>query len=534
MLVSLPFLVPVHRLPIPSFFEEAGAAALGLIAFAMALRRGHFPVPAISPWIAGLGLLMLAQPSFLPLASPELAWLQGLAALWAAAMMCVGASLRGEADVERITATLAFAMAAAVLVSAVASWGGGHRLALLHQPNLHANYQVLGLSCVAFLWTARRVPLWCALLAVAIIGSSLAISASRASLLELIWVAGVYALWSARRPQPRRFRALWMLATVLVVMGVCVFVLPDPVGGILAAKLADVFHSRELHVRLVEWEAALRIGGSSPWFGVGAGAYSSAQFATATPWAGSVPMQVEINAHNAVLHLFAETGAVGALMALLGVATWLVRALRTLLRDASLVQAWAVAGVGVELVHGLLEYPLWNVEFLGVAALLAGMGDPNRWTFALTKAARVAGTAAAFCGLALLAWTALVFNHVHDYWSGRPQDPSTIEAARRSLLRPYLDVAVALAMPLDRQDLDQKIAFNDRVVRTWPLRPVVQRQIVWLAMAGRDEEGDVLIEHMTRLMPASIVELGELVDTVQATELSADSRLRWRLVDRLP
>jgi ATP-dependent protease HslVU (ClpYQ) peptidase subunit len=56
-------------------------------------------------------------------------------------------------------------------------------------------------------------------------------------------------------------------------------------------------------------------------------------------------------------------------------------------------------------------------------------------------------------------------------------------------------------MPVDETHLPEKLAIGNRVMRTWPLREVVLRQCVLLALAGRDAEARALLEQARRTFP---------------------------------
>jgi O-antigen ligase/polysaccharide polymerase Wzy-like membrane protein len=56
-------------------------------------------------------------------------------------------------------------------------------------------------------------------------------------------------------------------------------------------------------------------------------------------------------------------------------------------------------------------------------------------------------------------------------------------------------------MTLDEQGLDDKLAFNSQVMRIYPVPSVVDRQIVLLALAGRDGDAARVLRAAVRVYP---------------------------------
>lgn len=557
-MISLPFLYPVHTYPIPTFFEEAFAFAAGLLAFACVVlgARGAIAAPAISIWIAVLSSYLLLQPRWMVPAYAEPAQMAGLYALWAAAMAVVGANLRLALGAEKLASILA----AAMLMSAVLDAGAGLVQALdlsaafkgivapsqgnavygnLVQRNLFANHLVLGAACLAYLWSGGRISAGPALACGVLLAHGIDASGSRAAMLMLGWLT-VWAWWQSRRgsgqPAARRF----LVATIAVIVAVGVFGLfaeaPAPSGplGSASARLIRFGGEAGASVRLAIYEAAFRTWLSAPLLGVGFGGFSWAHYTTPTPWVGAVPMNPETNAHNVLLHFLAETGLAGTSILVAGLALWCAR-LRG--RDLSPPVAWAAAVVGAELVHSLVEFPLWHAHFLGIAAVLAGFADLRPMTVRSVLAVRALGAGVLVLGGALLAsstrsylklqyWGMVVPQELRSAPEVRRLEGEAIVEARRSLLRPYADVGLALSLKITPEDLESKLAFNDRVLHFWQIYPLVQAQIAMLAMAGRDAEALQLLKQLARLQPQNLPELAAFFDALPDSQLSRSSPFR--------
>lgn len=76
------------------------------------------------------------------------------------------------------------------------------------------------------------------------------------------------------------------------------------------------------------------------------------------------------NAHNSVLHLAVELGIPAALLIVVPVGVFIVRRKPWRESDPRLQAAWLV--LGALLLHSMVEYPLWYMNFLFLAALATG------------------------------------------------------------------------------------------------------------------------------------------------------------------
>lgn len=167
----VPFLVGWHYFPIPSFFNELVAVAIGLLACALLLRKRYwqewkFPLIGLLP--LGLVLILILQiVAGLPV-FPQQNMLAALYLLWACCLIMLGAVPRREFALEKIIGVLCrFLLLAAVLSSLIGlqqlfhwhsffdSWlttsVSGKLVANLGQPNHLADLLALGLVSLLYL-----------------------------------------------------------------------------------------------------------------------------------------------------------------------------------------------------------------------------------------------------------------------------------------------------------------------------------------------------------------------------------------------
>ena len=155
---------------------------------------------------------------------------------------------------------------------------------------------------------------------------------------------------------------------------------------------------------------------------------------------------------------------------------------------------WIVAAVGVELIHSLIEFPMWSAHFLGVAALLMGtVAGVSRPDAACARAGAVLrrSFAAAVCASLAALW-------------------------------------LRMGAPLDRDELDLELRWSARVMRYLPSNAIVGRRAVFLALDGRADEAAALIDRLASHAPASRMKTVRLLQRTRGPDA-----VIARLVDRL-
>ena len=354
------------------------------------------PVPA--RWLVAFALFLAAQTAFAHPIYPLVPVLAALYVLYAALLVWLGAELAASNGTERAATILA----ACLLVGGLANAASGviqfyGTPALLRdvvaellypyraygniaQPNLFANYLALGGTALLFLWLRGNVRIGFALAAAMLLGFGFALSASRASLLYVLWyvLLGLLACRVQSGSDGRRLRsAAFGLAAVILAEYVAVPLLNTALGFSTAAN--DVLDrllptAVEGEPRWQMWLLAWHVFANSPLFGVGIGEFAGAVFRTGLSPNLTRFGQVWTSAHNMPLQLLAETGVLGAFLALGSVCTWCWKAGRRYFATAQAAMWWVIAAVGIELIHSMVEFPLWSAHFLGVTALLMGLG----------------------------------------------------------------------------------------------------------------------------------------------------------------
>lgn len=624
LMVTLPFLVPVHFWLLPTFWSEwlalfLGAMLVGLLGLSRyravhALTPGmHLPLPS---WLFLLGAIYAwLQPEWVVVPYAEHAELFAWYLCLAAALVWAGGVMREQMGLERLAVLTARAILVGALMMAstglmqwlgwsaqLAPWvvdgtSAGRVTGNLAQPNLYANYLVLGMLSALYLWRAGALGLRQFVPCLIFLVGMLELATSRAALFMLGALLVFVLVWWWRSNKFSSsscaaggallrgwFIAILAMASLVLLAGPVVAELrafwPGAIGerGGSVSRVLEISNVNSGHMaRLLFWDKAWSMFLSAPLSGVGLGGFSWNFYNIDPLWITTPLHGTENNAHNVFMHLLAETGLPGAFW-LLSFPVALVVALRkhAMQRQGGVVDGsagkqvgnsfgednavvWIVLVLLAEALHSMVEFPLWHAFFLCLLAFVAGLLYPPpaksstkpavvglmptqrtaKWLNddrlgggRLWPAVALGFSAAAIALLALHGKTFWEFHRVASISRGLQVDvvgPSEVREMRRSLLVPFVDIGLALAIPLDGKDLPIKLSFSEKVVHYWPTAALVHRHIVLLAQAGRDAEALALLARVRKMVPDSIPELRLLVESIPTDPLADISRLRAAL-----
>lgn len=531
---TLPFLQPYHRFPVPSFYAEWLAFALGLGALVALLGReawADLQVPPIS--LAALLLAVLAWVQFaaamMPYLAPALA--PSLYLLWAALLAMLGNHLRRELGMERVVVVLAwFLLAGGVLSAAAGILQHYHVIPLvgtvvtekrtmqvignIAQANHFAAYSTLGLVALAYLASRRRMAPALAVSLAAVLTFVGALSGSRSIWLYLAAMLLLAIALRVRAPVPEHRRLVILCACLLPLLtlmhgvaGLSWLAPPELKMLTTLDRLFDVAGGFDARVAL--WREALSMFASAPWLGVGFGQYAWHHFEYQAAAGLSQAYGLPNNAHNLPLHLAAETGVMGVALVAGGFLYWLA-GLRKLAASAELW--WLLALLAVIGVHSLLEYPLWHTYFLGIAAIALGLGTTRAPTVRL---ARIGAPLAALLlagGLVLATLTLRDFRRMEQLvfkpYRAESEIPGAgtfrdvlVEVRRDPLLTPYVEIAIGFGIEITEDHLAEKLGLLERVTRFAPAPVLLQQRALLLALAGERDAARAMLDKSLRVYP---------------------------------
>ena len=219
----LPFLDFRHIAPISTFYQECGAAMLGLFAMPLLVTRRYWEQPEIPRIVLlpiGLSLLVLLQLAAGKIGYLDQALLATLYLLWAALLIMLGHRLREELGLPALVTVLALFLLVGAWLNALVGvyqyyfWCShpdylflnylkvrnfsGSLAGCLGQPNHFADYITLGLASLGLLYLRWQLRAWqVALLAVPLL-FVLTLSGSRSAGLYLLCMAGMAFLCQRR------------------------------------------------------------------------------------------------------------------------------------------------------------------------------------------------------------------------------------------------------------------------------------------------------------------------------------------------
>jgi hypothetical protein len=224
--------------------------------------------------------------------------------------------------------------------------------------------------------------------------------------------------------------------------------------------------------------------------------------------------------------LLAETGLVGALAVVGGVAIWL-HGLRRMVFD--IYHWWLLGLLAIIGIHSMIEYPLWYSHFLGIAALLLGVGETRVFRLELQRVGRIS-----FALMLVLGWASAI-SLIYSYRNleetlfakglenldraGLEQfNQNLLRIHRNSLLAPYIELAYTGAIVLNKDDLSDKLELNSGVMHFAPVSLVVYQQAILLALNGQAQEASVQLERAAIAYPGELENFAEVMRHILAQQ----------------
>jgi O-antigen ligase len=514
----LPFLSPVFYPPIQTFYGEAVAFALGLVAIALLLSRSLWKgvrLPRVALLFLGFAALMAMQIVLGLAPYRDVNLLGALYLLWAAMIAMLANRIVQVVGAAGFASSLAWFLVAGSLLSAaigLIQLLGIHTplapflLPQIHgriyantgQPNHLANYLCLGAASVAYLWSTRRLSWFVALPICVVFIAVLASSGSRGAWLYAFAFIVIAALMLRRRPSPELKRLLLFAIVFMAGLIAAQLAMPDfsPAARPLVAMetIGDRMRAdMSAPLRLRFWNEAWVMFREAPVLGAGFKQFAWNNFLLNASLPGGRPGEGIIdNAHNLVFEIAAEFGACGLVLLVVGLGWW-ARSLRHSRIDAT--SWWMAATLGILGLHSMLEYPLWYAYFLGIVAMLMGAAEHEAPVIDGTRSGRFALLAAVVLGVIVFVGVFRDYRVMQSLQgAARPADvaedggdkriPVLLDLQRTSLFAPYIEFAITQRMLLNRDHLQDKLVLNSRAMRFQPSSDAVYRQAYLLAMSG--------------------------------------------------
>ena len=531
LLCAIPFLQPFHQYPLTSFYTEWLAFALGMGVMVVMLDRrawisAEVPWIALSPFALALLLIVHGVLGWSPYFGHALTG--ALYLVWAGLLMIAARTLVRVCGTETIVTVVAAGLVAGAVLSAavgviqyfnvitplnafIVRLQGGAIFGNLAQPNHFAAYTTLGLLSLAYLHSRKHLPLPVAAICCLPLLFVLGVSGSRSPWLYLLAAFGC-AAWLRSMSGDRALRHLFLWTGVFLILhyvmqvavGAGWFKPPEQTAVTAIERLFS--GAASITDRIGLWSAAWSIALDHPVFGVGWGAFAGRYFDFIAEPGATAPLGLYNNAHNMLLQLFAETGVIGLVLLLAPLAAWAIAVLRI---SPDACQWWLLAMLAVFGIHSLLEYPLWYAYFLGIAALLLGLGGGPVFVPRLARVGRLFAATVVLIGTYNLAVLWIDYRQFEDLFRPSPDQLRRVDfptlAARlhqNLILTPYVELFTAFPSAVAKENLSGRLLLNGRVIRFSPIPVLVYRQVLLLALADRTPEAQALLIRARRAYPA--------------------------------
>jgi O-antigen ligase len=528
----LPFLYYHHAYPITTFYQEWGTALLGLCALPLLLTARFWQTPAVPRVVMlpiGLMLLLVMQFVVGRVTHFDHLMLLTLYFLFAALLIMLGQSLRAELGLPTVVTVLAVFLLLGAELNTLAGvlqhyrWNTFLNSVITvktsnavygnsAQPNHYANYLALGLISLGLLYARFSMRIWQVAVLAAPILFVMVLSGSRSSWLYLLFAVGLAYLWQRRNQSNRPL--FYYALTLLLGFGLMHFVVQMPwlegaTGSVTTTeRLFGDNASGSIRVHL--WRESMLIFAQFPLMGAGFGQFAYQHLQLAAELRNTGVTGLYNNAHDLVMQIAAEGGAFGLVVLLGTSALWLWQARKT---ERDLYHWWGYAVLAVLAIHSMLEYPLWYLYFVGVAAVVLGLFDTTSYRLELRRVGRMSVAVMLLLGVLSLAQVFQGYRHLEKALVLRGMtvadrnliprvQEELIAVLNTSLLSSYAEMFIANTMELSPDNLDKKLALNERALSFIPIAPVVYHQVWLLALADRQTEAKALLEQAIWCYPA--------------------------------
>ncbi|MDD4963312.1 MAG: Wzy polymerase domain-containing protein [Gallionella sp.] len=542
----VPFIIPRHESPLTTFDQEWWSALFGLGAMTLLLANDFWrqpSVPRIAQLPAALVLIVLVQVGLNMVVYFEQGLLYILYLLFATLLMILGARLRASFGIEKLAIILAAFLVIGAELQAVAGLIQHYRwntplspyvvlkmsfsvYGNMAQPNHFASYISIGLISIGLLFHLRKLKLGAVVLLALPLLFTIALSGSRSTWLYLFTTTLLAWVWTRRDTSMRPL--LYYSLSILAGFGLMLFVvqLPFLAGADNMDVMRRMFQDHASGaVRLYLWKESIHIFLSAPLLGVGFGQYSLHHL----QWVSILqPHNIQglyNHAHNLVFQIAAETGLVGLFVLLGGLVLWL-KGVYYARRSAA--HWWGYAALAVLAIHSSLEYPLWYLYFVAVAAILLGMLDETHYELELRTMGRVSIAAILVLGSVSLFQIQRDYRSLQYTLSIRFVSGNTLEThqatvkgfwalQRGSLLSPYAELYLSTLQEIKADEhLKQKLLLNTNVMRFVSMPTVVYRQSFFLAMDNQLDAAKNVMEQAIWSYPGDVAAHQQLLSLAKS------------------
>ncbi|MFK7087852.1 Wzy polymerase domain-containing protein [Chromobacterium violaceum] len=405
--LTLPFLNPWHYQPAGDWVTNAaGLALVGAGLLGLSFLHAGGKSSRCPPAFVCLCLFSVLQLQNFQYSLP----FYGLA-LFFCGLVSLGLAQSDQAQRERLISSVASLILVAALLQSVLGFiqllglaslahgwvlfnpGSAEAMGNFGQRNQLAQFLAWGAVSASYLYATGRLGRWATGCAVLVLALLMSWSGARLPLAYGLVLALLAWFWHRRAQQDQAVRRM-ALALAWAVLAIALLQIFNQQIDAMLQALGLPIHVQSGSDRLldagfgarrrIEWSKAWEVFLLHPWVGVGLGGYAwhSAWLEAYGGWPKAPESWLFTHAHNLVFQLLAETGVVGTLLAIGGMAACLLPYFRRGEQTPGNLLLTAIAMM--LLVHSLFEYPLWYLPFLLMLVLICALSPARGWTIALS------------------------------------------------------------------------------------------------------------------------------------------------------
>ncbi len=273
-------------------------------------------------------------------------------------------------------------------------------------------------------------------------------------------------------------------------------------------RLGNVSNLTRIVLQHQAWEMFV----SRPLTGTGWGSFS----AFGLNWSdhSALPLFSD-HSHFLPSQWLAELGIVGAILA----TPLITFVIRILFHANGWRKHFFMQGlIFLTMIYSCSEYPLWEGYFLFPVALVLGVLDAERDNISFDRLgkehsqARISASWAALTGAVLLAgavWSGVTYYKLHrlgkQVFTGKPVEASVFYGLNSIPLTfgysPIVDLYLFVVVPMDREDLSDKLVLGERVAGRFIDSNILLRLSLFYALSGDINRSKRLIQDACRFYP---------------------------------
>ena len=376
----------------------------------------------------------------------------------------------------------------------------------IHQTNHLAAYLAMGLAAALYCRMRSQIGSIVHWMVSSVLVCGLVLTGQRSSLVELCML--LLSTLLAWRTLPGRRRMLLQSSSFLLVLFAALYFLLMPLMVDGEAHLYQPLNTLETDLRWDLWRQAWMMFNAHPWLGVGFSQFWAAGLEQLDVLPGNT---IFSHPHNLLVALFAETGCIGALLTLIPIMAW---GLRTRLTPHSDIEWLGWTQLWIIGVHSMIEFPLWYTYWLIIACFWLGFLDKSslRVTFrnprliaaflVLMMAIPLMNSGFAFQKLVSLAYMPTP-NGEDEITFKEYRAGSIVNLSNHWLLQREASYRIAVSlMDASPDHIDDKISFNEKVIKTIPAPMVVSNQVILLVLKGNIDDAVHLLARSRKFFPA--------------------------------